>query len=94
MPDRSCLSITLHGIACATDNTKVMSDTTLLLDVVLGDTTNNRKVTSADVNQTKANAGATTGSNFRNDVNADGTINGVDVDRIKGSTNGVSVPCP
>lgn len=60
--------------------------------VLPGDTTGSRSVNSADISQTKAQAGqAATASNFRTDVNASGSINSSDISLVK-SRSGTSAP--
>jgi hypothetical protein len=54
------------------------------LGFLAGDTNGNRTVNSSDVSQTKGQLGqAVTGSNFRTDVNAGGSITSTDVSLIK-----------
>ena len=54
------------------------------MGVLLGDTTNDRSVSGADVTQTKREAGNLTDeSNFREDVTLDGSISGADVTLVK-----------
>lgn len=51
---------------------------------LIGDTTNDAQVNSADIGQTKSQSGApVTGSNFRQDVTNDGTINSADIGLVK-----------
>ena len=59
-----------------------------------GDSTMNGKVTSADVNLTKANAGATVIANFDLDVNVDGVVDNTDTNIVKGATSGIVASCP
>ena len=97
VPDGSCLSITLHGIA--RDNgagglDTVMSDQELQQAVRSGDTTDNGKVSSADVNHTSNNTGPTTGAKARNDINSDGVVDGADANHVKSATNALIVVCP
>ncbi len=64
------------------------------LDLLQGDTTNDRMVNSADASQTKARSGQTLSSvsgNFRNDVTVDGLINSADASLVK-SKSGTSLP--
>lgn len=67
---------------------------TLCVRIVVGDTGNNGTVSSADINQTKANTGPTSANNFRMDVVANGTISSADINAVKALTNGVPVICP
>lgn len=60
------------------------ADVTIPLKVLIGDTTADRSVNSADINQTKSQSGrVVTGSNFREDLTADGAINGADISLVK-----------
>ena len=62
------------------------------MSVLIGDTTGDGFVNSADISQTKSQSGqAVTGSNFREDVNADGFINSADISLVK-SESGTALP--
>jgi hypothetical protein len=62
------------------------------MGVLLGDTTADRFVNSADISQTKSQSGASvTTSNFREDVNADGFLNSADISLVK-SESGTALP--
>ena len=62
------------------------------MGVLLGDTTGNRFVNSADVSQTQSQSGQpVSGSNFREDVTANGFINSGDVSLVQ-SQSGTSLP--
>jgi hypothetical protein len=62
------------------------------MDVLLGDTTANGFVNSADVSQTQSQSGQpVTGANFREDVTANGFINSADVSLVQ-SKSGTSLP--
>lgn len=64
------------------------------MSLLLGDTTANGAVNSADVSETKALSGqATTAATFRNDVTANGAINSADVGVVK-ANSGTSLPAP
>jgi hypothetical protein len=59
---------------------------------LLGDTTADGFVNSADISQTKSQSGqAVGGSNFREDVNADGFLNSADISLVK-SKSGTALP--
>jgi hypothetical protein len=59
--------------------------------VLVGDTTNNRKVNGSDITQTKSQSGqVVTADNFRTDVTADGRINTSDISLVK-SKSGTTV---
>jgi hypothetical protein len=62
------------------------------MGVLIGDTTGDRFVNSADISQTKSQSGnAVTSANFREDVNADGFINSADISLVK-SKSGTALP--
>lgn len=97
VPNRNCLRITLHNIACDTGSGPgvVFPDTVLRQRVLLGDVSNNGTVSSADINLTKSRLGQpVTAVNFRSDTGANGGISSLDVNQIKASTNNVPVGCP
>jgi hypothetical protein len=57
---------------------------TIPIRFLVGDTTNDSSVNSADVGQTKSKSGqAIDATNFRNDVNVDGTLNSADISLVK-----------
>lgn len=77
------LVITLTGV---TEGTKT-GDTSVAMGVLVGDTTADGTVNSADIGQTKSQSGqAVTASNFRQDVTADGSINSADISLVKSKT--------
>jgi subtilisin family serine protease len=88
--DLQKITVTLSG---ATDNLgQVMPDTPVSMNVLVGDTTGNKTVNSADIGQTKSQSGApVTGTNFRTDVAVSGSINASDIGIVK-SRSGASVP--
>jgi hypothetical protein len=54
------------------------------MKVLIGDTTADTSVNSADISQTKSQSGqAVTNSNFREDVNVDGSLNSADISLVK-----------
>jgi hypothetical protein len=62
------------------------------MGVLVGDTTGDGFVNSADIAQTKSQSGnAVTSANFREDVNADGFINSADISLVK-SKSGTALP--
>jgi hypothetical protein len=62
------------------------------MGALIGDTTADRFVDSADIAQTKSQSGkAVTGSNFREDVNVDGFIDSADIAFVK-SKSGTALP--
>lgn len=74
------LVITLSGV---TEGTQT-GDTSIAMGVLLGDTTGDGSVNSADIGQTKSQSGQiVTAANFRQDVTADGSINSADISFVK-----------
>ena len=72
--------------------TQTLATTDVSMNVLIGDTNNNKTVNASDVGQTKSRISATLDStNFRSDVNVNGTINSSDVGLVKASV-GTSVP--
>jgi hypothetical protein len=68
------------------------SNLTIPMSVLLGDTTADGAVNSADISQTKAQSGrVVTGSNFREDVTVDGSLNSADISVVK-SKSGTALP--
>ena len=62
------------------------------MSVLVGDTTADKFVNSADISQTKSQSGQTVGlSNFREDVNTDGFLNSADISLVK-SKSGTALP--
>ncbi|MGI8819626.1 MAG: hypothetical protein ACR2ID_01945 [Chthoniobacterales bacterium] len=71
---------------------QTMPDTMVNVAFLYGDTGGDRQVNIADTVQTRGRSGATLdGSNFRSDVNTDGTLNGGDVVVVRGRS-GNSLP--
>ncbi len=65
-------------------NGGVLASAVLNVGFLIGDTTNDGSVNSADIGQTKSQSGVpVTGSNFREDVTNDGTINSADIGLVK-----------
>jgi len=85
-------TITLNTVQDSDANSGSIVQTTM--GVLLGDTTANGFVNSADVSQTQAQSGlSVTGSNFREDLTANGFINSGDVSLVQ-SQSGHSLPQP
>ncbi len=62
------------------------------MGVLIGDTTSDGFVNSADIAQTKSQSGtAVTNSNFREDVTVDGNLNSGDIALVK-SKSGTALP--
>jgi hypothetical protein len=82
------LTINLIGVSDGTHSGNV----TVPMGVLLGDTTGDRFVNSADISQTKSQSGQSVGaSNFREDVNTDGFLNSADISLVK-SKSGTALP--
>ena len=89
VPNASHVVITLHGV---TDSAGNSGDVVIPMDVLLGDTTGDGTVNSADISQTKSQSGQSVGpTNFRNDVTIDGGINSADISLVK-SESGTGLP--
>jgi hypothetical protein len=84
------ISVTLSGVTDSFNQT--LPNTAVSMNMLIGDTTGNKTVNSADIGQTKAQSGApVTGTNFRQDITPNGTINAADIGLVK-SRSGFSVP--
>jgi hypothetical protein len=84
------LIVTLNGVHDASG--AILDNLVARMDVLLGDTTGNGFVNSADVSQTQSQSGQpVTGSNFREDLTANGFINSADVSLVQ-SKSGTSLP--
>ncbi|PYL55691.1 MAG: hypothetical protein DMF29_01105 [Verrucomicrobia bacterium] len=82
------LAINLLGVNDGT----TFGDVTVYMGVLVGDTTADRFVDSADIGQTKSQSGhAVIPSNFREDVNVDGFIDSADIAFVK-SKSGTALP--
>ena len=83
------VSVTLDNVVDSENNSGSVSAT---MGVLVGDTSDNRVVNSADVAQTKSRLDQTIdATNFRSDVNADGSINAADTAIVK-QNSGTSLP--
>ncbi len=84
------IALTLSGVTDAF--AQVVADTTLNLNILVGDTNGNKNVNTSDIGQTKSGSGAPlTTANFRTDVNASGVINTSDISQVKANA-GHTVP--
>jgi hypothetical protein len=84
------LTITLTDVTDSAGDTSRSVST--VMTVLVGDTTGDGFVNSADIGQTKSQSGqVVTTSNFRADVNADGLINSADIGLVK-SESGTALP--
>jgi uncharacterized repeat protein (TIGR03803 family) len=82
------ITLTLVGVNDGANR----ADVPVSMAVLLGDTSADGVVNSADIAQTKSQSGnAVTSSNFREDVNADGSINSADISLVK-SKSGTALP--
>jgi hypothetical protein len=82
------INITLLNVSDGTNSGNVV----IPMGVLLGDTTADGSVNSADIGQTKSQSGhAVTTSNFREDVTVDGSINSADIGLVK-SKSGTALP--
>jgi hypothetical protein len=75
---------TIQVTLLALNDGTTTNDVVVPMAVLLGDTTADRSVNSADRGQTKSQSGhAVTSSNFREDVTVDGSINSADIGLVK-----------
>jgi hypothetical protein len=82
--------VTLTGITDSAGN--VLPSLSVTMNVLLGDTTADGFVNSADISQTKSQSGnSVSASNFREDVTVDGNINSTDIALVK-SKSGTALP--
>jgi hypothetical protein len=82
------VTVTLFSVTDGTNASNVL----VPMGVLLGDTTADRSVNSADIGQTKSQSGhVVTSSNFREDVTVDGSINSADIGLVK-SKSGTALP--
>jgi hypothetical protein len=84
------ITVTLNSVVdTAGNNVNVVSPQ---FGVLIGDTSSDGFVNSADISQTKSQSGQSVDSStFREDVNADGFINSVDISLTK-SNSGTALP--
>jgi hypothetical protein len=76
------VTVTLSGIQDSYGQT--LASTSVVVGLLLGDTTGNGSVNASDVTQTKSRSGqALNASNFRSDVNVNTTINSSDIGLVK-----------
>ncbi|HEU0209252.1 MAG TPA: plastocyanin/azurin family copper-binding protein [Candidatus Udaeobacter sp.] len=84
------ITVTLSGVTDSSAAT--LPDTSVSVNMLVGDTTGNKSVNASDVSQTKAQSGAAvTASNFRTDVTVNGVLNASDVSLVK-SRSGSALP--
>ena len=84
------ITVTLSGV---TDSSaQILPNTSVSMNMLIGDTTGNKSVNASDVSQTKGQSGAAVmASNFRTDVTANGVLNASDVSLVK-SRSGSALP--
>jgi len=83
--DGQTITVTLTNVNDGTH----LGDVSIAMGVFLGDTSGNGVVNATDVAQTKSQIGqAVTGSNFREDVNTDGSVSSSDVAIVKAHSGG------
>jgi hypothetical protein len=83
---------TIQVTLVAVNDGTATTDISIPMSVLVGDTTANKFVNSADISQTKSQSGqGVTTANFREDVNADGFINSADISLVK-SKSGTALP--
>jgi hypothetical protein len=76
------VTVTLSGIE--DDYGQTLASASVVVGLLLGDTTGNGSVNASDVTQTKSQSGQSlTASNFRADVNLNTTINSSDIGLVK-----------
>jgi plastocyanin len=76
------ITVKLSGVTDS--SSQVLPDTTVNMNILIGDTTGNRSVNASDVSQTKIQSGAlVSATNFRTDVTANGVINASDLSLVK-----------
>ncbi len=76
------IAVTLRGVTSSTS--QVLADTSVSVNMLVGDTTGNKKVDQSDITQTRSQVGrAVNAGNFREDVNADGAVTSADVSLVR-----------
>jgi hypothetical protein len=89
VPNEQYFTLTLTG---AVDSTGASGSAATTMGVLLGSTTGDGTVNSADIRETKSQSGhPVTESNFRTDVTIDGNIDGADLKQVK-AQRGTSLP--
>ena len=84
------ITVSLNNVRDSVGNFSSVVSTPM--GVLLGDTTADGSVNSADISQTKSQSGhAVSSSNFREDVTVDGSINSSDISLVK-SKSGTALP--
>jgi hypothetical protein len=84
------VTVSLTGVNDVYAQTLASADATMGL--LIGDTTGDGSVNSADISQTKSRSGqAVSSANFRSDVTVDGSLNSADISLVK-SKSGTALP--
>lgn len=84
------ITVTLSGVTDSFGQS--LPNTAVSMNMVIGDSSGNSAVNSADVAQTKSRTGQpVSATNFRSDVNANGSLNASDVSQVK-ANSGHAVP--
>ena len=82
------LNVSLFGVNDGVNAGNV----TISMSVLVGDSTGEGSVNSADISQTKSKSGQSVdGTNFRSDVTVDGNLNSADISLVK-SKSGTALP--
>ena len=83
------VTVALNNAVDAAGFSGVVSTT---MGALVGDTTSDGSVNSADISQTKSRSGQNVGqNNFRSDVTVDGSLNSADISLVK-SKSGTALP--
>ena len=76
------ITVTLSDVTSSTS--QVLPDTSVSANMLIGDTTSDKTVSSVDVSQTRGQIGVpVTNANFREDVMVDGMIKQADVRQVR-----------
>jgi hypothetical protein len=90
LPNAQYITVTLSNVNDSDGN--FSNSVPAIMGLLIGDTTGDGSVNSADISQTKAKSGQVVGStNFRNDVTVDGALNSADISSVK-SKSGTALP--
>jgi hypothetical protein len=82
------ITITLFGV----NDSVNAGNVSVSMSMLLGDTTADGSVNSADISQTKSRSGqGVSSTNFRSDVTVDGALNSADISLVK-SKSGMALP--
>ena len=88
--DMQTITVALSNVTDAFG--QILPNTSVSVNMLIGDATGNKTVNASDVAQTKVQSGAAvTASNFRTDVTVNGVINASDVSLVK-SRSGSALP--